>query len=70
MNECPTGYWIPDDCLECEFRPAVKGEDFCQKCLDHHAEIAYERQQEEGFRGGEAEAFLQETQAWIQRNLK
>ena len=62
----------PKPCEDCECRPAVPGEDLCQDCLDTRAERAWERRMADGetFRGGEAEAYESEQQAWIQRNLK
>lgn len=58
------------NCPNCYVRPIPEGKDFCQQCEENLAEAAWERQQEEGFRGGEADAYIAEMQAWIQRNLK
>lgn len=57
-------------CEECQERLRLAGSDYCESCRDNLAEAQYERQQEEGFRGGEAAAYEAEQQAWIQRNLK
>jgi len=61
-------------CEQCEKHYVLAeneyGEYICESCADNRAEAAFERQQEEGFRGGEAAAYSAEQQAWIQRNLK
>lgn len=40
-------------CEDCETRPPVAGEAYCQSCIDNAAEAAYERQQEAFYGGGE-----------------
>ena len=55
-----------EDCLE---REATEGSDQCVEC-ENRALRVYERQQEEGYRGGEAAAALSEEQSRIQRELK
>ena len=60
-------------CERCEKRPVsplCEQGLYCENCLDNMAEAAYERDQEEGFRGCEAAAYLAEEQARIQRELK
>lgn len=57
-------------CTRCEKRPALPHDEYCEECTQNMAEAAYERQQEEGFRGGESAAFTAEEQARIQRELK
>ncbi len=56
-------------CERCEKRPAVKGEEYCQDCLDNMAEAAWDRQMDDGetFRGGEAEDFYREQQEKARR---
>ena len=54
-------------CDECQKFPRVDGEELCRDCLDNHAEAAWERQQGECFRGGEAAGYLAEQQAERQR---
>lgn len=58
-------------CEDCEERPPVAGEAYCQSCIDNAAEAAYERAQEEPcFRGGEWAAAQAAEADWIRRNLK
>ncbi len=57
-------------CHRCEERLRLPNESYCEGCLQNLAEAQYERQQEEGFRGGEAASALAEEQARIQRELK
>lgn len=55
-----------EDCLDAK---PQEGSDLCASC-ENRAEAAYERSQSEGFRGGEAAAYLAEEQARIQREFK
>lgn len=75
----PAQPWGPtreDYCEKCGERIKVSPDSdwmcdwLCEECNANRAEAAYERQQEEGFRGGEAAAFEAEEQARIQRELK
>lgn len=69
-----TGFVTGEDmtplCERCEERLRLPNEDYCETCRDNLAEAAYERSQDECFRGGEAAAFGAEEQARIQRELK
>lgn len=43
----------PELCEDCEKRPAVAGNTYCQSCIDNAAEAHYERQCENFYGGSE-----------------
>lgn len=59
-----------DLCEDCNERLITGLDALCDTCRENANERAYEREQSECFRGGEAEAYRAEQQARLQRELK